>query len=255
MRRLRAPALGLSWTVCLLACAPAPIDAVSIANSSLGRGLVAHWTFDDGSGTTVADRSGFGHDGQLTGGTWQARGRFGGALLLAPGDSVTIPNFPSATPDWSASVWLRVTAADLAASTADISTLLSAETVFAGGWQLHLDNRPGYERLDVAYWVGEPVNDYVVLLCKCIETERWIHLTATFDTTARRISLYRDATLVDGTTLPSPILPGDSTLYIGRWNQNGRNLSGTIDDFAIWGRALSADEVEAATLRPPPEAP
>ena len=38
--------------------------------------------------------------------------------------------------------------------------------------------------LDVAYWAGPPISDYVVLSCKCIEVDHWIHLTATFDAAA-----------------------------------------------------------------------
>jgi hypothetical protein len=249
----RAAVAGGALLAWLSGCGPAPIDAVAVANGSLARGLVAHWTFDEGAGTVVADRSGNGHDGQLAGGAWLAQGRFGGALRLALGDNVTIPDFPQATPDWTVSVWVQVSAADLAADTTDTSTLLSAENVFAGGWQVHLDNRPGYERLDVAYWAGDPVNDYVVLLCKCIEVDRWIQLAATFDSAASRTSLYRDGALVDSTSLPAPILPGDSTLYIGRWNMNKRFLSGIVDDFAIWARALTPDEVAATSLHPPPD--
>jgi hypothetical protein len=258
VKRARAKAAKMTAvTIACLAgvvgCGAAPIDAVAISNRSLARQLVAHWAFDEGDGTVVTDRSGNGHNGQLVGGTWLPRGRFGGALRLVPGDTVTIPAFPQATPSWTVSVWVQVSAADLTANTDDTSTLLSAEAVFAGGWQVHLDTRPGYERLDVAYWVGEPVNDYVVLLCKCIEVDKWIHLTATFDAVARRFSLYRDSALVDGASLPNPILPGDSTLYIGRWNMNGRSLSADIDDFAIWARALTDDEVAATSLETPPD--
>ena len=50
-----------------------------------------------------------------------------------------------------------------------------------------------------------------------------------------------------------PILPGDSTLYIGRWNQNVRFLSATVDDFAIWSRALGAAEIAIISRQPPPD--
>jgi hypothetical protein len=236
----------------LAGCGPAPIDAVSIANRSLARDLVAHWPFDDGAGSVVADHSGGRHDGQLAGGVWLPHGRFGGALRLAFGDTISIPGFPQATPSWSVSVWVRVSAADLAANAADLSTLLSVEQVFAGGWQVHLDNRPDHGTLDVAYWAPDPIADYVVLSCKCLEVDRWIHLTATLDFPTRTFRLYHDAAVVGATVMPSAILPGDSLLYIGRWNMSGRFLAGDVDDFAIWARALTPDEVAAASLQPPP---
>jgi hypothetical protein len=236
-------------------CGAAPIDAVTLDSRGLARDIVAHWPFDDVTGTAVVDRSGNHHDGQLIGGAWVPRGRFGGALRLGFGDNITVPTFPQATPSWTVSVWLQVTAADLAADAADLSTLLSAEQVFAGGWQVHLDNRPGFGTLDVAYWAGPPVEDYVVLSCKCIVVDQWIHLTATFDSVAHTATLYRDTTVAAAAIMPADILPGDSTLYIGRWNQNARYLAGTIDDFAIWSRALTADEVATLAIQPPPSPP
>lgn len=244
------------WGLALVAgCGPAPIDAVTIASDSLARDLVAHWTFDDGAGNVVADRAGGRHDGQLAGGVWLPSGRFGGALRLASGDNVSIPGFPQASASWSVSAWVRASAADLAADATDLATLLSAEQVFAGGWQVHLDNRPEHGTLDVAYWAADPVGDYVVLSCKCIEVDRWIHITATFDFPGRTFRLYRDATVVGATVMPNAILTGDSVLYIGRWNQNGRFLAGDLDDFAIWARALLPEEVAAVSLQPPPDPP
>ena len=242
--RLRLAPGARLLLVCLAGCGAAPIDVVTIAPDSLPRDVVAHWAFDDQSGTTVADRSGNGHDGQLTGGTW-VTGRFGGGLRLQPGDSVMIPNFPHATPDWTVSVWINLSPADKAAFTADRAVLLTAERPSMGGWEIEFDPRPGFAWLEASYYQAPPTNDYVVLDCKCIETDRWLHWTAIFDATNRRFSLYHGALLVDSSALPAPILPGEPDLYIGRWIEGGRSLSGVIDDYTIWSRALSDDEVAA----------
>ena len=134
-------------SICLVAavlgaagCGASPLDAVTVNPHSLATGLVAHWTFDEGSGSVVGDRSGNGLDGALTGGTWTAAGRFGGALELALGDTVTVPNFPQATPSWTVSVWTETSRAQLQADTSDTATILSTEVVFAGGWLLILDD-------------------------------------------------------------------------------------------------------------------
>jgi hypothetical protein len=237
----------------LAGCGPAPIEAVAISGRSLARELIAHWAFDEQSGTTVADRSGNGRDGQLTGGTWVATGRFGGGLQLKPGDTVTIPSFPQATPDWTVSVWINQSAADRAAFTTERAVVLTAEKPSMGGWELEFDPRPGFDWLEASYYVAPPTNDYVVLDCKCLEIDRWMHWTAVFDSTNGRFSLYRDARLADSASLPAPILPGASDLYIGRWEPGGRSLSGVIDDFAVWSRALSGDEVAAIDARAVPD--
>jgi hypothetical protein len=87
--------------------------------------------------------------------------------------------------------------------------------------------------------------------CDCIESNRWIHLTAVFDDDAKRFTLYRDGTAVGRMNMPSPILPGDANLTMGRWNMDGRFLAGEIDDVAIWSRALGPGEVALLTQQPP----
>jgi hypothetical protein len=237
---------------CLAGCGPAPIESVSIGGRSLARGLVAHWPFDEQS-ATVADRSGNGHDGQLTGGTWVATARFAGGLRLQPGDSVTIPAFPQATPDWTVSVWIQLTAADQAAFPTERAVLLTNERGAMGGWEIEFDPRPGFYYLEASYFVGPPTNDYVILDCKCIEVDRWMQWTVVFDSTNHRFSLYHDGLLADASTLPASILPGEPNLDIGRWYQGPRPISGVIDDFAIWSRALSGDEIAALNARAVPD--
>ena len=99
----------------------------------------------------MADRSGNGHDGQLTGGTWVAAGRFGGGLRLQPGDSVTIPGFPQATPDWTVSVWIKLSAADVAAFTAERAVLLTAEKRRWEAGRSSSIPRPGFDWLEASY--------------------------------------------------------------------------------------------------------
>jgi hypothetical protein len=232
-------------------CGASPLDAVTVNPHSLTTGLVAHWTFDDGSGSVVGDSSGNGLDGALTGGTWTTAGRFGGALTLASGDHVTVPNFPQATPSWTVSVWTETSRAQLQADTSDTATIISTEEVFAGGWQLHLDNRPGNNVYDAAYWAGPTVDDYEVVSCDCIEENSWIHLTAVFDDGAGTFTLYHDDSVVNHKGLPTPILTGDSTLYMGTWNMGQRFLAGTVDDFAIWSRALDQGEIATISQQSP----
>ncbi|MHC5058388.1 MAG: LamG domain-containing protein [Planctomycetota bacterium] len=57
---------------------PPAAPAAPVA-TGIRRGLLAHWTFDEGRGTTAADSSGHNVSGRLTGARW-ARGRIGAAL-------------------------------------------------------------------------------------------------------------------------------------------------------------------------------
>jgi hypothetical protein len=135
----------------------------------------------------------------------------------------------------------------------DRAVLLSNERPAMGGWEIEFDPRPGFDWLEASYYVAA-LNDYVVLKCRCIETDRWLHWTAVFDSSRGRFSLYHNGLLADASALPAPIIPGVQSLDIGRWTQGERSLSGVIDDFAIWSRALSLDEIATLDARAAPDA-
>ncbi len=255
-------------------CRATPLDAVTIAPHTLLTGLVAHWPFDEGSGATVLDHSGNMHDGMLVGGTWLSAGRFGGALQLALGDTITFQGFPQATPNWTVSVWLRMSEDQLNANvaTADYGTILSTELACRGGWELQFDNFHSPNKFAAAYWVGAmdgcvPSGDgstssgdgstasgaYTIDPCQCVVANQWIHLVAVFDDDAKQFTLYDNGAVVDSMTMPGAIQTGDGTLYIGKWSGDKRPLAGDLDDFAIWSRALTAGEVAILSQQPPPD--
>jgi hypothetical protein len=248
---------ALALLIAFAGCGPGPLEAVTVNPSSLAEGLVAHWTFDETGGSAVADRSGNRHDGQLTGGSWISSGRFGNALRLAPGDHVVVTNFPSATIGWTVSVWIRTSSEQLMSSNGgadEWKTILSTEKVFEGGWQLYLSSRPGFYRFDTGYWAGTAtVMDYVVAHCSCVDVDSWIHLTAVFDGAAGELRFYGGGATPDRQDMPIPIIPGDSTLYMGIWNQTGRLLAADLDDVAIWSRALGSAEIEVVSHQAVPD--
>src|SRR5271168_792732 len=59
--------------VLLSQCVPAPVHAST-------SGLVAAFSFNEGSGTTVNDSSGNGNTGTISNATWTTAGKYGGAL-------------------------------------------------------------------------------------------------------------------------------------------------------------------------------
>jgi len=240
---------ALVWPV--MGCGEARLDAVGLPPLVLADGLVAHWSLDDGGGTIVSDTSGNGHDGQLSGGAWLATAQFGGGLRLAAGDTVAVPGFPAATPSWSVSVWMRLSNEQMALNDNDIFTaILSTENIASAGWSLNIDKRLAQPRFVFSYW-APPLTGYIGVECSCVDTGAWVHWAAVVDVTTDRITLYRDGTVADQETRPSDIVPGDSTLYFGRWNMDGRFLNGDLDDIAIWQRALAPEEIAALTSQPP----
>src|SRR4030095_5554492 len=84
----------------------------TVAPAVVAAGLVAAYSFEEGTGTTVRDSSGLGNHGTVIDGTWPADGSRGGALLFnGTGTDVRIPDSPSLrlTTGMTLEAWVRST--------------------------------------------------------------------------------------------------------------------------------------------------
>lgn len=228
-------------TVQVTSCTAGPVD---VFENTLLRGLVAHWTFDEGAGTVVTDSSGNSHHGALTGGTWIA-GHFGAALHLELGDQVAVPVFPHARAQWTVGLWVRPPAEELQP---EYATLVSTEVVFSGGWEMNAFLFANDRRYQFGYYLGPGDSDYYTYNCQCTVPQQWTHILAVVDGAAGTLTFYRDGLRQPpgapppGATL-GPIKPGSDTLFMGRWHREGRLFKGDLDDVVIYDRALDSSEV------------
>jgi hypothetical protein len=252
----RAAALLVS--AALLGCEPQVIDALRTGREmdaspeatvvdaqpegAPGGSALAYYSFDEGTGSIVHDHSGHGHDGSLLGGTWTNAGRFGGAIRFAAtdggaGDGILVDPFPQPVKDWSVSFWVLVDGADLT----DMSTVLSTEIVFAGGWEVNIQpSDPTFGSLQFAFWAG---SSYSTASCACVALGSWTHIVAVVDGTALTVQLFQDAVATPSVSALGKFLPGNPYLYMGRWGGTGRPLVGVLDEVAIFDRTLSTAEI------------
>ncbi|HEX7507910.1 MAG TPA: LamG domain-containing protein [Polyangia bacterium] len=246
--------LGLA-ALLLSACGTGPIDAVGLSPGGLSQELVGHWSFDEGADSVIHDSSGKGHDGNINGSDWSwlSQGRFGGALHLEQGDFVAVDSFPNATLGWTVSAWVQIASKDVGMS---LATVISAEDVFHGGWEMNLSTLPTDLYYDFGYWTGPGTFDYLAYYAckKCIHPDHWQHVAAVVDGAASTLSFYLDGVLQDRHQVPQAISPGVSTLYMGRWatTDPARLLVGSLDDIAIWSRPLVSEEIALLTQAPAP---
>ena len=184
----------------------------------------------------------------LSGGTWIADGKFGGALRFGGADHVTVDNFPDAHSSFSVSAWVRSTNAPIDG----FETLLSTEVVFEAGWELNLDKLDSGLAVQSAYW-DPAVDGYIHIDCTCLPTNQWTHVVSVLDGDAHALTVYVDGNVVGVTPAQHAILPGEAALLIGTWSGGKRFLVGDIDDVAIYGRALVLEEVRQLGMHPPPD--
>ena len=71
----------------------------------------------------------------------------------------------------------------------------------------------------------------------------WVHLTVVLSDTFNLI--YKSGKLVHKETGLTPITKSRTKQWIGKSNWNSDNYRGLIDDFRIYSRAITAQEVEA----------
>jgi chitodextrinase len=207
-------------------------------------GLVAGYSFDEGSGVTVADASGNGNVGTVSSATWSSAGHFGGALSFNGTSSlVTVPDSGSLdlTGAMTLSAWVRPSALggwrtvllkeDIGGVTSGQPYALYAETN---------SSKP----LAMAFTTGE-VRAFGPAQ---LPLSTWTHLAATYD--GSQLRLYVNGALA-GTQPMTGAMPASSgALRIGGNSIWGEYFAGAIDDVRLYSRALSASEIQADMTAP-----
>jgi len=193
---------------------------------------VAHWTFDETSGTMTKDSEGTRH-GTVNGAKWAA-GRIGGALSFDGFDDyVDCGSDPAlAPPQMTIGFWMSVTGwTSFQYILGKVSDATSAEDyVFSTG---------GDGRLEFAF--GWDLWKRLSLLSKgALPRGRWAYVVATRD--GATASLYLNGQL-EGSALYSFSLSNEEQpLRVGSVGEVGF-FNGMIDDLRIYDQSLSAEEV------------
>jgi chitinase len=208
---------------------------VTITNDEVS-GLVAAYSFNEGTGTTVGDASGNSNIGTISGATWSTQGHAGNALSFdGTNDLVSIADAAS----------LDVTRLTLMAWVRP--TTLS-------GWRTAILKERGSDGLAYALYAHDNaprpsayVNtggpDREVQGTAGLPLNTWSHLSMTYDGTTMR--LYVNGVQVATRAVTGNILTSTQELRIGGNLMWGEYFAGLIDDVRVYNRALSAAEITA----------
>ncbi len=227
-------------------------------------GVVAHYSFDEASGTSVADGSGNSNNGtlQVNGGTGAlgAPGKFNNAVSLDGGSWVEATNatFSSITAsDWSIAAWVTTNAAYndsvvigefSGANGADPGSRWRPMNPYKDGGNVH-----AFSTFRNAASVGFPFGQDVVVsdVPNAIANDgtTWTHWAVTWDRASKILRSYINGTQVDVQTsgLASvDLMPFGPTLQIGRkgLSTNVSNFwSGKIDEIWVFDQVLDTTAI------------
>jgi hypothetical protein len=232
-----------------------PIAHGSTAVFELGAGdsasgLVAHWPFDEGSGTVAIDASGNGRTGFLTGGPqWLTD-----PALLFDGadDRVEAGTFDVSGSALTLAGWIY--AENLANCSSNDCRILSKSTGTDEGdhyFMLSTISSAGGTRLRFRLKTGGSTTTLIASNGDLAENQ-WLHAAAVYDGTTMK--LFLDGALVGNTDKTGALSQDPSVpVWIGGnpIEATAKPWRGRIDDVRIYNRALSADELVA--LPPPSE--
>ena len=232
---VRTPKLVLVGALCLVASAVLNVshDRAARATPSSAN-LVAHWSFDQSSGTVLTDNSGNGYNGNLVNSpTWVA-GKLGQALSFSSNRYVAVGNIPAinGANKLSMSAWIK-------RGSSNARVLVGKQTpnhdVTIEAWN------DGFVYFQVSN--GSDASGRVNL-----NDTNWHHVAFTFDGAqtgnSSRLKGFVDGvqrTLTFTGTIPTRTTSNTTSFNVGRLISD--YSTGQVDDVWIFGRVLSSAEV------------
>lgn len=207
---------------------------VTVSNSA---GLVAAYSFNQGSGTTAPDDSGNGNSGTLWNATWSASGRYGGAVSFNGSNAwVTVADADSLdlTSGMTLEAWVRPAATMGKTWRTVILKEQTGQLVYA--LYANNENRKPSGHL---YSGG----DIFANGASQVAANAWTHLAATYDGATLR--LYVNGSQVKSRSFSGAMPNSAGPLRIGGNSVWGEYFNGLIDEVRIYNRALSAADIQA----------
>jgi hypothetical protein len=144
------------------------------------------------------------------------------------------------TGDFTASIWANP---DLENPTGDGYIF---DNYSAGdGWALFLDRPDRKWNLRLGVQVGPSAFKDGGSLADVVEANEWTHVVSVWNNTTKEIKIYINGELNNTTTLapPNTLLASGDIFRIGAGSSNTTEFFGFLNNGAVWGAALTDDEV------------
>ncbi len=198
---------------------------------------VAWYKANASSGTTLSDSSGNGKDGTLTGTTTFTAGVSGNALSLSGGNATLPAGIVSALTDFTISAWVRPSSLANWARIFDFGTGTTVNMFLT-------DDAGGTNALRFAITTGGGSVEQE-LNGPAIVANTWTHVAVTLAGTTATLYVNGVAVANNAAMTLHPSNLGSTTQnYLGKSQYNDPLLQGSIDDFRIYGTALSTQQIK-----------
>lgn len=208
---------------------------VSIQPDDFVKELMTHWSFDEGHGNIVRDRSGNSNDGVTHGGAFVSSNNGYSFRFDGVNDYITIATTPSLD---IYSKELSIIAYAKVPST--YGWILFRDYTKPGGYGLHVGLAQANGGVTLHLYTGDSNNR--IFGHRNIQDNQWHLIVATYSSGIARI--YIDGVL-DAEQAVSPVFgPNAGQYYLGRcpWSEY---LKGDIDEIQVYNFALTQSEVRA----------
>jgi len=232
-------------------------------------GLAGWWKLDEASGTTAADSSGNGNDGTMQGGLDASNDSVSAVINTAldfdgTDDYIqTLSNDLKTANNFTLSVWFKADATNFA------HHILWQGEGDENGWGFNCGSDTNFEMNlslgdfpddgqgetddQLSFFIGECEGgenpDVLHLATAFSDISGWNHVAVVVSdmSTSPAASLYLNGSVVDtdtGTTAATDRSTWDTNFRTGFAGTGDRYFDGQIDDVRIYGRALSASEIQ-----------
>ncbi|HEY3181372.1 MAG TPA: LamG-like jellyroll fold domain-containing protein [Gaiellaceae bacterium] len=231
--------LGLLAALALCVAGGSTTTAGAAGAAVTPTGLVAAYSFDEGSGTTAADASGNGNTGTLSGAAWTTAGRNGGALSFdGAADYVTVVDSASLDLTTAATVeaWVNPVAGTGWRA-------IVAKERNGGGFPYGLETNAGVP--DAFVKAGAAAT---AAATAPVAASAWTHLALAYDGVAVR--LYVNGALAASQAASGTLAQSADPLRIGGDVTWAEWFQGRIDDVRVYSRALTAAELQTDMATP-----
>ena len=223
----------------LLAVAAALCFGVTAQADLHDASLSVYYSFD-GDGDVITDHSSYGNHGSIAAGALTRQDGHVGKALLFENTRVDLngPEFQNKPVDGiTIAAWIRH------AGSGDPQTLFDAKGTDHGSGLYHAEIRPGGFR-----WFSRDGSSTTVFNINpgpVLPADEWVHFVGTYDSESGMARTYLNGEMTHEAQGAGKLSDNwDDTAGIGDHNGD-RWLTGLLDEYFIFSRALSADEINA----------